>query len=168
MNKDWKLAAHIGDMTNTLFPVASAPSNPLDIAALAGNTRFLSPADHDIAGLGGIGISRFGTLIRIAMSHPDTVRVDDLSTWDNGNSDVDAHDEAVAVIAEHLGILPGDVDTVEFAGGRIIYTHHESLGDSTEIDPEDLASWAEDFIAIADPDVQHTLRVDITERYEQG
>lgn len=135
---------------------------------LAGNIRFLSPSEHGIPGLGGIGISRFGTLIRVTMSHPETAQIDDLSTWDDGNSDVDAHDEAVAVLRDHLGILPGDVDSVEFASGRIIYTHHESLGDSTEIDPEDLASWAGDFIAIADPGVQHALRVDITERYEQG
>lgn len=161
-------AAHMGVMTDTLFPEASAPSNPLDLTVLAGSVRFLSPAEHGIPGLGGIGISRFGSLIRITMSHPETAQIDDLSTWDDGNADVDAHHEAVAVIAGHLGILPGDVDSVEFASGRIIYTHHESLGDCPVIDPEDLASWAADFIAIADPDVQHTLRVNITERYEQG
>lgn len=158
----------MGAMTSTLSSEALAPSNPLDLSDLGGNIRQLSPEEHGIAGLGGIGISLFGSLIRITMTHANPAAIDDLSTWDNGYSDVDAHHEALAVLSEHLGITSGDVDSVEFAGSRIIYTHHESLGNNTEIDPEDLASWAEDFIAIADPEVRARLSVDITERYEQG
>lgn len=154
--------------TEELTPEAAAPSNPLDLTGLAGNTRFLSDTEHGIAGLGGISISRFGTLIRIVMSHPDSVSIGDLSTWDDGNTDVDARDEAEAVLRDYLGIQSSDIDSVELASGRIMYTHHESLGESAVIDPEDLACWAGDFIAIADPDVRHTLSVDITERYEQN
>lgn len=144
---------------------------PFDLSTLTGSLRVISADEHGIGGLGAIGVYRFGTLVRFVMTHPDGADVSDLLTLTARGRAVDVRTEAEEVLSTFLGAdanSGGAPDSVEVTYGRIIYTQHQGLGAAAAIDPRDLAVWAEDFIAIADPEVQRGLIVQVAERYERN
>ena len=143
-------------------------AKPFDLTTLTGSLRVISPDEHGIGGLGALGLYRFGTLIRIVMTHPDGADVSDLLTLTARGRTVDVRTEAEAVLSSLLGAdsnSGGAPDSVEIAYGRIIYTQHQNLGAAAAIDPRDLAVWAEDFIAVTDPEVQRGLIIQVEERH---
>lgn len=146
-------------------------AKPFDLTTLTGSLRVISPDEHGIRGLGALGLYRFGTLIRIVMTHPDGANVNDLLSLTARGRTVDVRTEAEAVLSSFLGAdanSGGAPDSVEIAYGRIIYTQHQDLGAAAAIDPRDLAVWAEDFIAVTDPEVQRGMIIQVEERHERS
>ena len=163
--------AHMKVMKNMPRESGYDSAKPFDLSTLTSSLRVISPHEHGIGGLGALGVYRFGTLVRIVMTHPDGVKVNDLITLTAGGRDVDVSAEAEAVLSSFLGAdanSGGAPDSVEIAYGRIIYTQHQNLGAAAAIDPRDLAVWAEDFIAVTDPEVQRGLIIQVEERYERN
>lgn len=168
----WSAAgAHIRDMENMSRQAGCDSAKPFDLSTLTGSLRVISADEHGIGGLGALGVYRFGTLVRIVMSHPDGADVNDLLTLTAGGRDADVSTEAEAVLSSFLGAdanAGGAPDSVEVACGRIIYTQHQDLGAAAAIDPRDLAVWAGDFMAVTDPEVQRGLITQIAERHERN
>lgn len=134
-----------------------------------GQTRSLEQDQHGIQGLGKVELTKSGSHIALTMHHPEDEDLSDLYNWDDGSRDVNARDDAISVLEDHMGVgpaAPGQLrDRVEVKDGRITFTMHEHVGKHPVLDLEDLEAWSQDFVAITDPKVREELSQDITDRY---
>lgn len=134
-----------------------------------GQTRSLAADQHGIQGLGSLDLTKAGGLIAVTMHHAEDEDFSDLYNWDDGSRDVNARDEAVSVIEDHLGVGQAQAgqlrDRVDVWGGRITFTTHESVAKNPVLDLEDLEAWSADFVSMADPKKRNDLSQDIVDRY---
>lgn len=147
-------------------PLAAA-GGPFDLTTLEeGEARTIAPETHGIDGLGAVEVAVKDDYMILTMRHPEGTDLRDLYNWDDGSRDVTAYSEALEVAGERLGLTGNETDQIALKDGAFTFVSHVPVNADLTLDPEDLSSWASEFIALADPAGRHDFTCEVVERYE--